>query len=274
MRLEILDTINAPGQPGRGGDDRFGYDAAAGRAWVIDGATDVSDLKPFKRAESGAAWLADAASSRFQTGPEPGQAAHAYFAGVMRDLAAEAARQSSIPMAKLPLEARPIAAAIWMRIVRGGAEFVWAGDCLAFVETQGGPVRLVGSPEKADAETGEARRLLALSAEDRREALRTQRRTGNAPERGLITLDPAAAAHLSTVSVDLKPGTHILLMTDGLYRLVSPFGLETADSLFARVLKEGLSPAVEALRRHEAGEAGDRLKQSDDACAILLRTIA
>ncbi len=274
MRLDVLDTINAPGTAGKGGDDRFGYDAAAGRAWVIDGATDVTDLRPFGRAESGAAWLAEATSSRLMQGPHDRTPARGYFADVIRDLADEAVRQSSIPLDRMPLEARPIAAAIWMRTIRGGAEFVWAGDCLAILETPQGPLRVIGSPEKADAETEDARRLLAMTPEDRREALRAQRRSGNAPERGLITLDPGTAEFLSLETVDLEPGCHIVLMTDGLFRLVSPFGLDTPESLFGRIRTDGLSATVATLRRHEDGADGGRLKKSDDACAILLRTLA
>jgi hypothetical protein len=39
MGIEVLGTVNDPGTPGKSGDDRYGFEAAAGRAWVIDGAT-------------------------------------------------------------------------------------------------------------------------------------------------------------------------------------------------------------------------------------------
>ena len=39
MGIEVLGTVNDPGTPGKSGDDRYGFEAAAGRACVIDGAT-------------------------------------------------------------------------------------------------------------------------------------------------------------------------------------------------------------------------------------------
>ncbi len=57
MKLEAVSTVNDPGMPGKTGDDRVGFDAAAGTVWVLDGATDVTDLRPFPACESGAAWI-------------------------------------------------------------------------------------------------------------------------------------------------------------------------------------------------------------------------
>jgi hypothetical protein len=271
MGIEILDSINDPGSPGKSGDDRYGFDASAGRAWVIDGATDATDLKPFPGAESGAAWLAETVSSRLMSGPLAGEAATAYFGRVLTDVRSEAERKSKVPLASLPGEALPVASAMWLRREEGACEFVWAGDCFAIAGTGAGEARLIGTQEKADAETREAGRMLALSPEDRRAILQTQRRAANAPQRGLITLNPAAAAHLSTLRVSLPPGTSVLLMTDGFFRFVEPYGLDTPASLLARVLKDGLLPTLRALRAHESKPHGQRLKARDDAAAVLVR---
>ena len=74
MQLDIISTVNDPGVPGKTGDDRTGFDAAAGTAWVLDGATDVTDLRPFPACESGAAWIAEVLSDRLMQGPEAGEA--------------------------------------------------------------------------------------------------------------------------------------------------------------------------------------------------------
>lgn len=271
MLLDVLDSANDPGSPGKTGDDRYGFDASAGCAWVIDGATDATDLKPFPGAESGAAWLAEAVSSRLMVGPLAGEAATTYFGRVLTDVCAEAERRSKIPLASLPGEARPVASAMWLRRDARACEFVWAGDCFALAGTGTGEARLIGTPEKADAETREAARMLALAREERWALLQAQRRAANAPQRGLITLNPAAAAHLNTVRISLPPGTFVLLMTDGFFRFVEPYGLDTPASLLARVLKDGLLPTLRALRVHESKPHSQRLKARDDAAALLVR---
>jgi hypothetical protein len=272
MGIEVLDSVNDPGTPGKSGDDRYGFDAAAGRAWVIDGATDATDLKPFPGAESGAAWLAEAASSRLISGPAPREGATAYFGRVLTDVRAEAERTSKVTLASLPGEAMPVASAMWLRLDGDACEFIWAGDCFAIADTGAGEAQLIGTQEKADAETREAARMLALPQAERWAILQAQRRGANAPERGLITLYPAAAAHLNTLRLTLPRGAPVLLMTDGFFRFVEPYGLDTPASLLDRVLKDGLAASINTLREHEATPHSVRLKARDDAAAILLRT--
>ena len=271
MVIEVIDTVNDPGTPGKTGDDRLGFDAAAGRAWVIDGATDATDIKPFPGAESGAAWLAETVSARLMSGPGAGEGAKPYFGRVLTDIAGEAARRSKLPLDSLPAEAMPVASAMWMRREADDCEFVWAGDCFAIAGTGDDQAVLIGTQEKADAETREAARMLALSHEERWDILRKQRRWANNPERGLISLNPAAAGHLGTQRVALARGAAVLLMTDGFFRFIEPYGLETPTSLLARVLKEGLGAAMSALRRHEETPHSVRLKARDDAAAVLVR---
>ena len=271
MGIEVLDSVNDAGTNGKTGDDRLGFDAAGGRGWVIDGATDATDVKPFPGAESGAAWLAEATSSRLMSGPAAGEDARTYFSRVLTDVRAEAERTSTAPLASLPGEAMPVASAMWVRREGDTCEFVWAGDCFAIAQIAGDAAHLIGTEEKADAETRDAARMLSLSQGDRWAILQAQRRVANAPERGLITLNPSAAAHLNTQRVILPAGAFILLMTDGFFRFIEPYRLDTPASLLARVLKDGLATSISALRQHEATPRGVRLKARDDSAAILLR---
>lgn len=271
MSFEVLDWINDPGTSGKSGDDRFGHDGAAGRAWVVDGATDATDLKPFP-GESGAAWLAETFSGTLlNAAPQGGEGVKAYFGRVLKAVAAEAKRQTKIPLEKLPGEALPVASSMWVRRDGKSCEFVWSGDCYAIAEEGRGRARLIGTEEKADEETRGAARMLAMSPEERWALLQAQRREANKPERGLVSLDPAAANHMATERLTLPEGALILLMTDGFYRFVEPYRLETPRSLLARVVKDGLLPALAALRAHEARPHGQRLKARDDAAALLIR---
>ena len=274
--LDVLETVNDPGQPGRTGDDRFGYDLGTGTAWVLDGATDVSDLRPFPRAESGAAWIAEALSARLMRAPAAGERAADYFEAVLSDVRDMAARESGIALSSLPLEASPIAAGIWMRLAAPGrAEFCWLGDCMAIVSHAPGEATLIGTPEKAEDETRAARTLLAMSVEDRLEALRAARREQNTPGRAIFGLDPGAAQHLERREITLAEGADILLMSDGFFRLVSPYAEMTPAELMDTVREHGLIGALQRLRALE-GAATDnaargRIKTRDDACAVWLR---
>ena len=54
MPFTVLETLNWPGGGLNGsekkvtGDDRFGFDEAAGKAWVLDGATDLGPYRLFR----------------------------------------------------------------------------------------------------------------------------------------------------------------------------------------------------------------------------------
>ena len=274
--LDCLETVNDPGQPGRTGDDRFGYDLGAGTAWVLDGASDVSDLRPFPQAESGAAWIAEALSARLLTAPAPDQGAGAYFTAVLEDVRAAAARESAIALDALPGEAAPIAAGIWMQLTGPGrARLCWLGDCMAIISGRPGEAELIGTPEKAEDETQAARTLLAMSPEDRLEALRAARRAQNTPGRAIFGLDPDAAQHLERREVRLDTGADILLMSDGFFRLVSPYREMTPTGLIDTVREHGLIGALQRLRALEGADADNarlgRIKTRDDACALWLR---
>ncbi len=271
MNLDIIDTINDPGTPGKGGDDRFGFDASGGRAWALDGATDVTDLKPFPKAESGAAWIAEALSARLMQGPQPGQATQAYFAGVLADVRKVAEKTSKLPLGSVPGEALPIASGIWMRLDGRDAEFAHMGDCMAIVRS-GNAARVIGEEGKVNDESDAARAMLAMSAADRMERLRAERRWSN--ERGsCFSLGPKGAQNLVVQRTRLTGGDEICLMSDGLFRLVSPYATHTPLAFMQSLAADGLLATVQKLRRFEDDASNDlpRLKRRDDASGIYLR---
>jgi hypothetical protein len=271
MRLDVIGTVNDPGVPGKTGDDRAGFDAAAGTAWVLDGGTDVTDLRPFPACESGAAWIAEALSDRLVQGPEAGATPEAYFASVLADVRKRAEAETRIPLDKLPGEALPIAAGIWMWLQGAEAVFVYMGDCVALVRSAAG-VRLIGHAEKAEDETAAARRLMALTPEERMGWLRQSRRLSNEVGRA-FGLGPAVAGNLHVERTVLEPGDEVCLMSDGLYRLISPYATHTLEKLMANLSAKGLLALIRALRDFETMPDGDipRIKRRDDASAVYLK---
>jgi alpha-beta hydrolase superfamily lysophospholipase len=87
-------------------------------------------------------------------------------------------------------------------------------------------------------------------------------------------VQPEAAAHIVYQSVDAPAGTQVLAMTDGFYRLVSPYGRYTDAQLIEAASARGLGPLMTDLRAQEASPEDDakigRFKTSDDATALLL----
>jgi hypothetical protein len=69
-------------------------------------------------------------------------------------------------------------------------------------------------------------------------------------------------------------GAHILLMSDGFYRLVSPYGVYDDRRLIEAAVSQGVGKLFTALRKLEADPSEDarigRFKTSDDATALLI----
>jgi serine/threonine protein phosphatase PrpC len=275
LTITILETINSPGKGTGTGDDRYGFDEGAGAAWVFDGATDVSGLRLFDGYESDAAWIAETLSRHLSlNAPQAGQSAEDYFASVLESLRETAAKQSKIPLDTVPPEALPISSGMWMRVRGGRAEFAWLGDCMALIEAPSGAVEVVGSEEKSDRETEVNRKMASMSPEEKLGELRRIRAIQNTvDEHAIFGLNPAASGNLNVASRAVSAGSRIILMTDGLWRLVDPYATHTPETLAGLISEAGLSGAIEALRSHEASDGRDlttRHKAADDACAVLV----
>jgi len=270
--FEMMEAVNSPGTPGRTGDDRYGFDAGAGTAWVLDGATDVTALRPFPQAESGAAWVAEALSQRLMVAPGTGMDTVAYWRDVMGDVRLRAARDSALPLDSLPPEAWPIASGVWLRRQGEVAELAWMGDCVA-LDLGTGEVH--GANHAIVQETEESRKLAPLSEAERWEQARQSRIATNTSDRPIFGLDPDKAAGLSRKTIDIAAGQSLVLMSDGFYRLVEPYGIAADGAALAALIREqGLSGAISRLRAHEAETADAdivRIKPSDDSCALWIR---
>jgi hypothetical protein len=87
-------------------------------------------------------------------------------------------------------------------------------------------------------------------------------------------VQPEAAAHIVHQSTDAPAGTRVLMMTDGFYRLVSPYGRYSDAQLVEAASDIGLGALLSELRGMEASPEDDakigRFKTSDDATALLL----
>ena len=119
------------------------------------------------------------------------------------------------------------------------AVFVFMGDCMALVRS-GSEVRLIGHAEKVEDETAAARRVMALTPEERMGWLRQSRRLSNEVG-GVFGLGPAVAGNLQIQRATVKPGHEACLVSDGLYRLISPYATHTLETSTTRCVGNRIS---------------------------------
>jgi len=282
MPLTVLDSITMPGHPVN--EDAIGATPAA--AWVIDGTSG-----PFGRSllpgPSNAAWLVrtlnDALAVQFA-------APRADPPVLLADVAAQiAAAYAASALGPAPAHEQPSAClALVARDRQGGLHLFNVGDCRLLFGRQGavsgfgtsGIERLEGA---LVAEMVRLRR--EAPARDPRPALRAILRQNfatamNRPG-GYWVVHPtmpwvAAVQHLR---VPAGEADHLMLMSDGLFRLVDVFGAFDEATLFAAALDgRGLAGLHAELRRYEAGDPEcqrhPRFGATDDASALLLRVSA
>ena len=283
MPIKVLETLNWPGAGLTGaeskltGDDRFGYDETVGTAWVIDGATDVGEHRLFDTEESDAAWIAETLSQELSSLTPDGDV-RAYFAMVLAGLRARAEQDAIACLETAPKACLPVAAGMWMWVNGDQAHFAHLGDCEALIAVPGHPTERLQPDEDEDRETQSSLRLNALSPEARIAGLRRERAMANeVPERAPFGLTSHTLANLKIETHDFPVGAHALLMSDGLWRLVAPYGLMTAQDLMASAIGTGIEPLAQRLRTFEQADAHDasiRIKKTDDACGVLLQRTA
>jgi hypothetical protein len=280
--MKLLDSISFPGSKLGGGiktgtgDDRYAFDEAAGWVCVVDGATDVGPVRIFAAAESDAARYAEIFAETIVRHPaDAREIPQAWFARLLPRLRATIEREVKIPLKDAPLASYPTAAATWVRHRKGRLEGATLGDSIAIVKSPDGAVTVFGEAGKAADEQGRAKTVMAMTPEDQLKWLQDVRAIHNT--RGgywVFGVQPEAADHIVHQSCDAPAGTKALVMSDGFYRLVSPYGRYTDEGLIDAVMDRGLGALMRDLREMEASPEDDarigRFKTSDDATALLV----
>ena len=287
LGVTFVDAVNVPSGSGTG-DDRYGFDEGSGTVWVVDGATDVGTARLFPDLgadaeaanfgwESDAAWYADRLSERFLSPPNPHASAKTYLESVISDVAAKAQTEALRPIASEPRYNFPSAGGIWMQRQGDTLEFAGLGDCVAIVRT-GGHSQFVGQLDLIKAEHALNRKQLAEPAGKAggyASARETRGQMNTDGAHWVFSLQPEVAARAEVTRIQMRGDTQVLLMSDGFFRLVEPYGLYDIDSLMARAIEDDNLPELAAqLRAAEQNPEDDvrigRLKTSDDACAVLV----
>lgn len=188
--------------------------------------------------------------------------------------------------AAMPLYAYPIAAMTWLRVRETDAgmavDIYCAGDCKAFLLLADRSVLDLDpyvNPQEAvlQAELARLADEGVTSADARRERLMPMLRArreflNTAPAPTVLCLDPRGPLAAREHSAALPPGSALLAMSDGFYRIVDTYGMHSIEELAALCVARGLEAMLRELRAFEAdklGSASLSVKRADDASAAL-----
>jgi hypothetical protein len=279
--MRLLDAVCDPGdgldgsaKVGRG-DDRW-FCTARGAAAVIDGATDVGPVRLFPDAESDAAVYAETLAL---AGAGYDFDRFAEFADGVSGVVGVAAvsltqRLSPLAVSQVAASALPTAAGIFALQRGDEVDIAWLGDCMAIIRGAGGDFTVVGDAGAAADEAARADDLLRATPPERSLRLQEDRSRHNLPGGyWIFGLRPPPAERIRRMRCSFGPGSRLLLMSDGFYRLVSPYGLYAHGALMNRACEGGLEGLLGELRGFERAPAGGgpaRLKRCDDATALLI----
>ena len=277
--LDLIEAVSDKG--GAVNEDVYGYSGNA--AWVLDGATGLADRQLLSPVSDGRAYV-DVLSASLHT-------LFATQTGPLSEVVEMAIRKVSdkfLPTLK-KREAKtyemPSAAMAMVRIRDGLLELAVLGDCRVLVQMGADVVWL---PHYSPLEALDRRLIEQISALHRQgivnpdevrkrmlDRFRAQRSTMNTPEGyWALSFSLEAAAHLQTETVKSSRARHVLLVSDGFYRLVDTLHRFDPPGLLAAAVEGGLEPLVRRLRELERTDpdcvAWPRLKPQDDASAVLL----
>jgi len=278
-RFELIDALSQAGKSTN--EDRA--TAATGAAWILDGATSLSPQRLFP-GPSDPAWLAAAADEllgRLTRDIDDGMTLlHRLVVELHQACAAAALAPLGDTDSELPSASLAVA-----QLVGGEIALLMLGDCKLLLRQNDGRVEAFDQSSVApfDAKVVEALRAIQAGGETALSKIaprltpliRENRLWKNRPNGyGVLTADPACLAFAETARRPAADVTHLLLATDGFYRLVDAYDMLTAGELMQAAIERGLAPLYAELRRLEDADpdclAHPRLKARDDATAVLV----
>jgi hypothetical protein len=280
-----LDLVGAVSEAGKSINEDHAA-ASTRAAWVLDGATGLSAQRLFP-GPSDPAWFAataDALLARLTRASDDSMTLLRRLVAELHDACAAAAL---VPLADTEIEL-PSASLAAAQLVGGDIELLMLGDCKLLLRQADGQVEALDQSSVApfDAKVVDALRAIQAGGETELRKItprltpliRENRRWKNRPGGyGVLTADPACLAFAETARRPAADVTHLLLATDGFYRLVDTYRMLTASELMQAALERGLAPLHVELRRLEDSDpeclAFPRLKARDDATAVLVAVV-
>ena len=279
MRFEVIDRISIPSPAATVNEDAAGATGSA--AWVIDGATGVSDLPPLVPGRTDAAWLAAQLNARLHSAFE-NTVVDPYYALAKIDTDIGTAFSNTNDGHERPEVEQPTAAFVLSVLREDALHLIGLGDCRIIVENRSGEIEEFDPSERGEAEAAiiqkRNRLLAAYPNEDPwpqlKPFIRSLRQFANV-EGGYSIVHPTLPWH-SRVKRNVYGAQvrHLLALSDGLYRMVDVFKVLSSKQLLSKALEDGLGSLCSQLRDLEIADercvAYPRVKTYDDASAVLV----
>ncbi|AKU21550.1 protein phosphatase 2C domain-containing protein [Massilia sp. NR 4-1] len=256
---------------------------------VIDGATSLAECDYIDTEEGDVAWFARQFAAELHKILSPNATQDALVKQAID--ATRAAWLARTEKAEIPRYAHPIAALSWSRIFHHAESdelhLYSLGDCKTLRRSADGEVRDLDpwiNPQEGVLQR-EIGAMLAKGVSDPAERrtlltplLRRRREEQNAaPEPSILCLHPQGPFAARKSVLRIEPGTTLLSMTDGFYRLSDPYELYSPAQLVEACTTRGLDAMLSELRAAEAASAakgGLMVKAADDAAAVLWASAA
>ncbi|CFX00425.1 conserved protein of unknown function [Candidatus Filomicrobium marinum] len=283
MVFEVIDSISLAS--GEANEDRYGHCGGL-MAWVIDGATDVIET-PLIGSGTDAAWFAEAVHRTISTAAlMPPEHLDDFPARICETVAA--AFDRAITRQPTGRHEYPSATTMIIRANGDRVDYVAVGDCALIVQADENTHTVgLGGAEAGDRSTAKVVVSLqeqnATASHDEVKALiwpkiRKRRAKINLPDGyGALSITPPPPKFVATGSLDVTPGDHILIASDGLTRLSELYQRYKPNELIDAAITRGLEAIVRELREIEIADASckshPRVKATDDATGILLKII-
>lgn len=261
---------------------------------ILDGATSVADQDYVDPQAGDVVWFVRAFAAALERVIDPAlsqdDSVRRAVARVCKEFdslaSARSARETGTATEAVPAYAWPIAALSWARIWQehdeqgaNGVQLYCLGDCKVLLRQADGKTIDVDpwvNPYEAVLQQEVAR--MAAQGDDPATRLqrmlpmlRARREFQNCNDKpNSLCLRPAGPFDARECDVRLEPGSLLLMMTDGFYRLADPYGLYDNASLADACRERGLKALCAELRGHEAsGATSLSVKRADDASAIM-----
>lgn len=279
-RFHVIDRLCEPG--GSTNEDRA--TALPRTAWVLDGTTGHHPVRLFP-GPTDAAWFAETADALLRELAGQAVGARQLLDELVRRLVEQCRRSALTSLDAADID-KPAASLALVQLVEDDLEYALLSDCKLLMRRQDASVEALDHSAIAAFEDQLIAAVRALQAAGETDLVRinqklwptilANRRRKNLPGGyGVLADDSACVAF---AEFDRRPAaglTHVLLASDGLYRLVDTYGVFSSTQLVAEALSGGLAPLYARLRHVEAADPQcltyPRLKPRDDAAALLLR---
>jgi len=267
-------------------EDHVGHVARDGRlaAWVIDGASPLVEAGRIHGSSSMDVQWFVREIERYLHENSLGAAE----SRTMFTQAVDAVYKAYLLLARegidTPLFERPLAAVSWVRInfKDHHAELEYLGDCPLFVMSAEGSVLLEAAGDATAESVVRDKVRDTLRYEDPLEAagliehLKLRRaRQHTDPSAGVFAMAPGTVERGLHGILRMEQPFDVVMITDGLFRLVDLFGRYSPAGFCARCVRGDFESLISELRKLEnTGESRwrfPRLKRSDDASGVLIQ---